>query len=181
MEDDKEMGVPEKLRVLQEHFGLTLQEMADRCGLPKRSLENYMRLNKPQRPGLDAICAIADGLDVSIDWLVGRSDEHLAPEFKTEDYAIFCHSVVLRLLGEMRSLAMRDPKASDTPMYKIGGIEISDIAAAAMLDFIAVVDTQVGNSSRPKGYFESRFDAITKGASKNGDLSAIANLFERKP
>ena len=63
----KSTDVAERLRALQTERGLTIQEMAKKCGLPKRSLENYMNLKASQRPGVDALISIADGMNVSID------------------------------------------------------------------------------------------------------------------
>lgn len=173
--------VAKKLRALQDHYGLTLQDMADRCGLPKRSLENYMRAKKPQRPGLDALRSIADGLDVSVDWLIGRSEEAFAPEFKTEDFALFCHSVVLRLLGELIPLAAADPEAFDPSKLSVNGVDHADIAAAAMLDFMQVVRTQRGNSKRPKGYFTEGFRTISERLERRAVPPSFYEILKRKP
>lgn len=53
---------------------MTIKEMAQPCGVPKSSLEGYLRLKEPKRPGIDAVVSIAAAMNVSIDWLVGRSD-----------------------------------------------------------------------------------------------------------
>lgn len=75
--------VPEivtRLHTLRARNGLTIQQMAERCGLPESSLESYMRLSGAKRPGLDALLAVANGMDVSIDWLVGRTDDSFSPK-----------------------------------------------------------------------------------------------------
>ena len=172
--------VAQKLRSLQSHYGLTLQEMADRCALPKRSLENYMRLKKPQRPGLDALRSIADGLKVSIDWLLGRIDERFAPEFTTEDYALFCHSVVLRLLDEVVTNAAKNPEAFDADKLTINDVAISDISAAAILDFIHVVEKQKGNPNRPSGYGVEQFKSIAGSAIAKGRPQHVEEILGRK-
>jgi transcriptional regulator with XRE-family HTH domain len=155
-DDPKFNDVAQKLRSIQNHYGYTLQEMADNCGMPKWSLENYMRLKNPQRPGLDALKSLADGLNVSIDWLLGRVDERFAPELTTEDYALFCHSVVLRLPGQIVTAASERPEAFDAKLYTIDGVSTSDISAAAM----HVVQRQGGNPNTPKEYGIEQFRSI---------------------
>ncbi|WP_187430474.1 hypothetical protein ROLI_019230 [Roseobacter fucihabitans] len=120
-------------------------------------------------------------MGVSINWLIGRSDEHLAPEFRTEDYALFCHSVVIRLLSELMPLAEDTPEAFNGDLYQINGISHADIAAAAMLDFMSVVNTQAGNASRPKRHFERNFKSICEAAFNSGIQSDFSKIFERKP
>lgn len=173
--------VARKLRALQDFYGLTLQEMADRCGLPKRSLENYIRTKKPQRPGLDALRSMADGLEVSIDWLIGRTDEAFAPEFSTEDYALFCHGVVLRLLADLIPLASNEPSAFDDKKLTIKDVEHTDIAASAMLEFIEVVRIQSGNKGRPEGYFGTKFRVVSESAKQRGTATALNVPLHRKP
>lgn len=131
---EKPSDVAERLRALQAKLGLTIQQMADRCGLPKRSLENYMNLRSPQRPGLDALAGIADGFNVSIDWLVGRSALKDTGEFTKEDYAFFCQSTVLRVLIAVVDAVKEDPhNAIDPEHYRIMGHELHDIGSVAQI------------------------------------------------
>ena len=67
-------GIDARLRRLQAEHGWSLQQVADRTGLSKSSVQNYTRKNDPQKPGVDAIIALANGLDVSTDWLLGISN-----------------------------------------------------------------------------------------------------------
>lgn len=60
-----------QLREVQSARGWTIQQMADLAGLSKNSMQNYMRKSDPQRPGTDAIIAMALGFGVSADWLLG--------------------------------------------------------------------------------------------------------------
>ena len=136
--DTRNTTVAERLREMQARLRLTIQEIADRCGMPKRSLENYMNVKDPQRPGVDALMAMADGLGVSIDWLVGRSDRPTEPGFTTEDYAVFCHSVVFRLLGRILDAEEESPGVLQPP-HKIMGHDHTDLAAWAVLDFTKIV------------------------------------------
>ena len=62
----------ERLRELRREQGLKQREMAEICGLKLRSYQDY-EYNKsyPEVPGL---IAIADYFDVSLDYLMGRTD-----------------------------------------------------------------------------------------------------------
>jgi len=173
--------VASRLRALQERFGLTIQEMAARCGLPKRSLENYMKLKNAQRPGLDALIALADGMDISVDWIVGRSEMSKVPEFKTEDYAVFCHSVVLRLLGELLAAEDQSPGTLNPKDMTVMGYDFAHVAAVAMLDFINVAEVQASNPTRPKGNFQRSFTTLSQTAQERVGASSVGDLSHRKP
>jgi transcriptional regulator with XRE-family HTH domain len=170
-----------RLRLLQTKHGLTLQEMADRCGLPKRSLENYMKPKDAQRPGVDALLGIADGLKVSIDWIVGRSDEPSSPAFGREDYAVFCQSAVLHVLIRILDAVKADPTgAIDVEAGRIMGYELHDVAAVAMLDFMAISELQAGHPSRPKDYFKRRFASLSDMALSGTGTTSVMDIKERK-
>lgn len=62
--------IAERLEFLRDTNQLSV-EMARRAGLPKRSMDNYF---KGQKPGYDALIAIADAFRVPIDWLAGRRE-----------------------------------------------------------------------------------------------------------
>jgi len=131
--------VAERLHLLRHRRGLTVQEMADRCGLPKRSLENYMHIVSPQRPGLDALIAISDGLDVSIDWLVGKATDSISPRMTRKDYSMACFAAVSKML---RELAEEQASSSD-PIIRgeqIGAKTATEVAVFAMLDFVDRID-----------------------------------------
>jgi transcriptional regulator with XRE-family HTH domain len=113
--------------------------MADACGLPKRSLENYMNLRAPQRPGLDAMLAVADGMEVSLDWLTGRAEEELPRLLNRDEYALACFNAVLRMIHEL----LDEATASGTPVLTAQGFTDErnyQIAAKAMLSFRAAVE-----------------------------------------
>ncbi len=63
-------GLPLRLREIQRRREWTVQDMADRAGMPKRSLENYMRVSDPQLPGIEAASKMAVAFGVSLDWLL---------------------------------------------------------------------------------------------------------------
>lgn len=66
-----------RLRQLQGKQGWTVQEMADLAGIPKRSLENYMRKNTPQVPSVEVLVRMSFGFGVPVDWLLFGA-EHVA-------------------------------------------------------------------------------------------------------
>lgn len=178
----KATEVAERLRQLQAASGMTIQVMAERCGLPKRSLENYMNLKDPQHPGLDALLAVADGLGVSIDWLVGRSEEKDSSSFTKEDFALWCHSTVLGVLVRVLDAAKADPTgAVDPEKGQIMGQELHNIAALAMLDFLRIVDLQAHHPTRPVGYFKGRIENLTRMAQRETGVASIDALANRKP
>lgn len=115
--------------------GLTIQQMAERCGIPKSSLESYMKLSGAKRPGVDALTSIADAMDVSIDWLVGRAVDSFPPQLSQREYALACFAVVSGLINWLRA------KQSDSPapvIHKedIAGVPDAELAADTMLAFL---------------------------------------------
>ena len=62
----------ERLRALRREKGLKQREMAEICGLKLRGYQQYeYSEGYPEVPGL---VALADFFDVSLDYLMGRSD-----------------------------------------------------------------------------------------------------------
>lgn len=59
-----------RLRDLRDQNGWTVADMAERTGIPKRTLDKYMLRTDASLPGFDALCALSKGLGVSLDWLV---------------------------------------------------------------------------------------------------------------
>lgn len=62
-------GFRSRLSVLLNRYGYSKAEMARKCGIPSRTLENYF---KGHKPGIDALIALSNGLGVDIDWLLGE-------------------------------------------------------------------------------------------------------------
>lgn len=181
--DAKSTDVAERLRRIQSKKGLTIQDMADKCGLPKRSLENYMNLKDPQRPGVDALVAIADGLDLSLDWIVGRTADDPSARFSKQDYAFFCNSVVIALLSRILEVAIEDPsKAIEPKAGKVLGYEVHEVAALAMLDFISCVELQAsGDADAQTGYFKRHFENLSRMVREATGTSSVSGLANRKP
>lgn len=62
-----------RLRKTRKEQGHTLQSLAEQVGIQKSSLGNIERGDKS--PSLDIVIALADSLNISIDYLLGRTDE----------------------------------------------------------------------------------------------------------
>lgn len=171
----------QRLHQLRISKGMTIQQMAEACGLPKSSLESYMKTTGAKRPGIDALIAISNGTKVSIDWLVGRSDKPSQAEFSKEDYAVFCHSVVLRLLSRILFEEQSHPGSIDAANLKIMGMDFSDLAALAVLDFMSVVKVQSNHPSRSQDYFHRRFDTLARSAQESTGSTTIEGLTNWQP
>ena len=61
----------DKIRVLRKEKKLTQAEVAKEVGLSARG---YQDLELGAKPGFDKLLHIADFYDVSVDWLMGRTD-----------------------------------------------------------------------------------------------------------
>lgn len=61
-----------RLKELRTARGLTMDALAKEIHGTKAAIGNFENANK--KPSLDAIIALADYFDVSLDYLVGRSD-----------------------------------------------------------------------------------------------------------
>ncbi|PKP70250.1 MAG: hypothetical protein CVT82_07015 [Alphaproteobacteria bacterium HGW-Alphaproteobacteria-4] len=73
MGNDKDIMIGQlhlRLRELQSRNNWTVADMAERTGIPKRTLDKYLLRNGASLPGFDALCSMATGLGVSLDWLV---------------------------------------------------------------------------------------------------------------
>lgn len=70
------MLFPEKLKRLRENRGYTQQQLAKALNVSKNSVSHY-ELNISM-PGLDVLLEISDLFDVSLDYLLGRTDVNLS-------------------------------------------------------------------------------------------------------
>lgn len=61
-----------RLRELRKGKGITQKQLAIDIGASERGIQNY-ELNE-RKPAFDVLIALADYFDVSLDYLVGRSD-----------------------------------------------------------------------------------------------------------
>lgn len=148
-----------RLHRLRYDRGLTIQEMAEKCGLPKSSLESYMRPEGARKPGLEALVAIGDGMQVSLDWLAGRSAENFEPRASKKDYAIACFNVVSLLIRWMREEQTR----RDTTIFGddvVAEVPDAEVAAKSMLTFVELTRSFAANSQRFSPDREALYDDL---------------------
>lgn len=69
------MNFSDIFKVLRENRSYTQQQLADALHVTKNSISHYER--GISMPDLGTLCAIADIFDVSLDYLLGRSDVNL--------------------------------------------------------------------------------------------------------
>ena len=62
----------QKLR--EKHRGLSRATLSELCGLPPDTIRKYER-GQVSNPTIESLTAIADYFDVSVDYLIGRTDE----------------------------------------------------------------------------------------------------------
>lgn len=62
-----------QLRILRQESGLSQQELADKIGVSKSSINMYERGER--EPGLETLEAIADYFNVDMDFLLGKADK----------------------------------------------------------------------------------------------------------
>ena len=70
----KFMGkISERIKILRAEKNITQKHLAEIVGVSEVSLQRFEY--GAARPSLDTLIALADYFDVSLDYLVGRSDE----------------------------------------------------------------------------------------------------------
>ncbi len=91
------------LRILRMRSGMSQQQLADVINVSQQSINKYE--NHDVEPNIETLCAIADFFNVSVDFLVGRTDVERKSE-PTE----FCqlNSAEKSLIGKIRSLSPAD-------------------------------------------------------------------------
>ena len=67
----KDDGFAERLRRLREQERKSRIVLSHLCGLPSDAIRRYER--REARPSIDALIAISDYFEVSLDYLMGRS------------------------------------------------------------------------------------------------------------
>jgi len=124
-----------RLQELRISRGMTIQQMAETSAIPKSSLESYMRMQGAKRPDVDALLAIADGMGVSLDWLVGRAVDNMPAHLGHRDYAMQCFGVFQDFI---RWLHERQGASGETIIQNenIAGIPDAELAAKSMVLFM---------------------------------------------
>ena len=67
------MSFSERLVLLRKSNGLTQKKLATEMNLSELAIQNYE--SQRRKPAFDVLIALADFFDVSLDYLVGRSDD----------------------------------------------------------------------------------------------------------
>ena len=67
-----EIVLAERLKQCRKAKGLTQKEVAIHCDITEKAYQNYERMTR--EPKLEILLKIADMFDVSLDYLVGRTD-----------------------------------------------------------------------------------------------------------
>lgn len=84
------MSFRENLRDEMEYQGLSTRELAEKSGVGKRTIDNYLMSN-PQEPGVYNAQKIAKALNVSVEFLVTGS-EYKSPVAVTGERLDFLNS-----------------------------------------------------------------------------------------
>lgn len=67
------MSFAERLIMLRQSRGITQRQLAAGIGVSEIAIQNYE--NSRRKPTFDILIALADYYDISLDYLVGRSDD----------------------------------------------------------------------------------------------------------
>ncbi len=91
------------IRLLRMRSNMSQQQLADVINVSQQSINKYE--NHDVEPNIETLCAIADYFNVSVDFLVGRTDVERKNE-KTE----FCqlNSAEKALIDKIRTLSPSD-------------------------------------------------------------------------
>lgn len=84
------MGFKENLKDEMEYQGLTTKDLAQKSGVSKRTIDNYLLAN-PQEPGVYNAQKIAKALNVSVEYLVTGA-EYKSPVAITGERLEFLNS-----------------------------------------------------------------------------------------
>ena len=126
----------QRLHQVRVQHGMTIQQMAGACDLPKSTLESYMKSRGARRPGIDALIAIAEAMGVSVDWLVGLSSSRNSSEAENHALAVAAYDAALHLLRELD----KAQRQSDQPVFQDGSVAgraIEHQALLTTLDFVS--------------------------------------------
>lgn len=80
------MTIGEKIKILCKEGNMSTSELADSLNRQVATISRY--INGDREPKLSIICEIADYFDVSVDWLLGRSEHRNYNGFISGDDAL---------------------------------------------------------------------------------------------
>lgn len=100
------MNISKRLNQLVELNQLTIKDFAERCGIPYRSMYNYVRGER--EPNLEALSRISQTFNVDLNWLISGEGEILKgvskETFSAEENQLITH---YRLMPELVQKAMK--------------------------------------------------------------------------
>ena len=99
------IDIADKIKIAAKDSGITVKTMLADTGLGVNTLQHM----KTSIPKIDTLCKIADYLDVSVDFLLGREIKNKAPEGDLRSVIIeklnqMTDSQLDRLIGYMEAL-----------------------------------------------------------------------------
>lgn len=79
MKNSKQNIFAERLRHARETLrGLTQSQLAEKTGLPSTSISHFENTDGTRKPSFDTLKRLANALEVTTDYLLGRSDDHVS-------------------------------------------------------------------------------------------------------
>ena len=94
------MGFRENLKAELEYQNIKTQELADKSGVNKRTIDHYLMTN-PQEPSVTNAFKIAQALDVSVEYLLTGKESKNKTFLSREDieiFHLFSQALIFKLL-----------------------------------------------------------------------------------
>lgn len=171
-----------RLRALLDANNWTVADMAERTGIPKRTLDKYMLKEGASLPGFDALCALSIGLGVSLDWLVFGS------EFASEGVKLIVERAAHDTVKQLVESILRYHERGDVNLFDHGillnmetdewasyfGAEAAEIAAKLISNGVTKGDLLAwrhGREERVRELIMDRAHAIATGEKTYQNLS----------
>jgi transcriptional regulator with XRE-family HTH domain len=98
-----ESNFKQNLRSELDYLGLTVKELSARTGIPKGTLDCYLKV-RPAIPPADAAVKIASALEVSVEYLVSGKDKKSVHSYDQTIRAIL--KILLELTGRDRETVL---------------------------------------------------------------------------
>ena len=89
-----EVHFKQNLRDQMDYLGITTQELANKTGISKRTIENYLS-KRESIPPADYACLIAKALGVTVEWLVTgiAPTENISANLSTSKLLSLLHDI----------------------------------------------------------------------------------------
>lgn len=131
------MGIDERLKKVLKNRGLSIKEVSETCGIPYRTLQNYLRGER--EPNAKALSTLGTQLGVSLDWLLTGSGsmQRVATLEATQDTKAFAEYIspreraLLELFKELNDKDQREICRDAEEKKRISDIEaqLKDVQA----------------------------------------------------